>query len=257
MSLRVFAFGCHPDDIEILMGGTLFLLKQAGAEIHYMNPANGSLGTTKYDREEIIRIRREEGANAAALLGAVFHESIADDFEILYDPVLHRKVTAVVREIQPDVMLLLSPADYMEDHMNAVKLGYGAAFCRGMRNFQTIPERAPFLADITLYHAMPYPLCDMLNAPVEPDFFVDVESVVDDMKSMLAEHKSQKSWLDESQGVDAYIASMTDRTAEVGKRSGEFRHAEGWRKHNHTGFCQMDSSPLEDALREHIRFGRS
>lgn len=31
MALRVFAFGCHPDDIEILMSGTLFLLREAAA----------------------------------------------------------------------------------------------------------------------------------------------------------------------------------------------------------------------------------
>lgn len=252
MSLRVFAFGCHPDDIEILMSGTLFLLKEAGAEIHYMNPANGSLGTTEYDREEIIRIRKAEGIDAAALLGAEFHESIADDCEILYEPILLRKVAATVREIQPDIMLLLSPEDYMEDHMNAVKLGYTAAFCRGMRNFQTIPERPPFLNDIALYHAMPYPLCDMLNEPIEPHFYVNVEDVINDMKLMLAEHRSQKKWLDESQGLDAYIVSMTDRAAEVGKMSGKFRYAEGWRKHNHTGFCQRDSSPLEDTLGKQV-----
>lgn len=256
MGLRVFAFGCHPDDIEFLMSGTLFLLRQAGAEIHYMNPASGNLGTTEYGREDIVRIRRDESMNAAASLGAKFHESIADDFEIFYEPVLLRKVTAVVREIRPDIMLLLSPEDYMEDHMNAVKLGYGAAFCRGMTNFQTIPDRPPFLDDITLYHTLPFPLCDMLNEPVEPHFFVNVESVVGDMKSMLAEHQSQKKWLDESQGLDAYIASMVERTAGVGRMSGEFRYAEGWRKHNHTGFCRMDSSPLEDALEEHIRLRR-
>ena len=254
MGLCVFAFGCHPDDIEILMSGTLFLLKEAGAEIHYMNPANGSLGTTEYDREEIIRIRKAEGMNAAALLGAEFHESIADDCEILYDPILLRKVAAVVREVQPDIMLLLSPEDYMEDHMNAVKLGYTAAFCRGMRNFQTIPGRSPYLGDIALYHAMPYPLCDMLNAPIEPHFYVDVENVINNMKSMLAEHKSQKKWLDESQGLDAYIVSMTDRATEVGKMSGKYRYAEGWRKHNHTGFCQRDSSPLEDALKKQVLY---
>lgn len=43
-----FAIGAHPDDIEFMMGGTLFLLKEAGFESHYMTVANGSCGTTTH-----------------------------------------------------------------------------------------------------------------------------------------------------------------------------------------------------------------
>ena len=44
-SLTVLAFGCHPDDIEFMMAGTLLLLKDLGVELHYINIANGSCGT--------------------------------------------------------------------------------------------------------------------------------------------------------------------------------------------------------------------
>ena len=64
MSIRVFALGCHPDDIEFMMAGTLFLLKDAGCELHYMALANGSCGTTRHSIEEIVRIRRQEAQNA-------------------------------------------------------------------------------------------------------------------------------------------------------------------------------------------------
>jgi len=52
-----FAIGSHPDDLEFMMGGTLLLLKDRGAEVHYLNIANGSCGTEAYSREEIIRNR--------------------------------------------------------------------------------------------------------------------------------------------------------------------------------------------------------
>mgnify|MGYP000867140096 CR=1 FL=1 len=41
----VLAAVAHPDDIEFMMAGTLFLLKQAGAEIHLWNLANGCCGS--------------------------------------------------------------------------------------------------------------------------------------------------------------------------------------------------------------------
>ena len=72
----VFALACHPDDIEFMMGGTLFLLKAAGCSLHYMNLANGCCGSTRYSRDQTARIRREEGRAAAQLLGAQFHESL-------------------------------------------------------------------------------------------------------------------------------------------------------------------------------------
>ncbi|MFP4563332.1 MAG: PIG-L family deacetylase, partial [Spirochaetia bacterium] len=246
----VFAFGCHPDDIEFLMSGTLFLLREAGAEIHYMNPANGCLGTAEYSKEEIIDKRRRESMEAAEYLGAVFHESIAGDMEIRYTPELLARVTARIREIQPDILLLLSLEDYMEDHMNAARLGYTAAFCRGMTNYITDPPRDAVGKEIAVYHVMPYGLRDMMDRPVTPDFFINVEGVMDKKREMLALHASQKTWLDVSQGMDAYLESMQDMTAEMGSLSGSFRYAEGFRRHNPLGFCSPDYTPLENALKE-------
>lgn len=252
MSLSVFAFGCHPDDVEILMSGTLFLLREAGATIHYMNPANGCLGSNEYSKEETIRVRRQEAIEAAGMLGAEYHESIANDFEVFYNTDLLRKVTAIVRDVRPDILLLLSPQDYMEDHMNAARLGYGAAFCRGMKNFTTDPVRPPYLDDVAVYHALPYSLVTMLNDPVWPHFCVDVESVMNKKRSMLAMHRSQKSWLDESQGLDSYISAMADHAAEVGRISEVFYYAEGWRRHNHLGFCRKGYRPLEETLEKYV-----
>ena len=37
-------------------------------------------------------------------------------------------------------------------------------------------------------------------------------------------------------------------TAEVGRMSGRFRYAEGWRRHLHLGFCAPGADPLREAL---------
>ncbi len=46
-------------------------------------------------------------------LGAAYHESLANDLEVFYTPELISKVTAVVRQIRSDIMLLPSPEDYI------------------------------------------------------------------------------------------------------------------------------------------------
>ncbi len=248
MVKRVLALHCHPDDIEFMMAGTLFLLKKAGCELHYMNFANGCYGSAVYSREEAIHVRRKEAINAAAFIGAEFHDSLADDLNVFYDQDLIKKTMAVIRQIKPGILLLPSPEEYMEDHMNTCRIGVTAAFCRGMPNYPSIPEVPAIGNEMAVYHSMPYGLTDGLRRKIIPDFYIDIESIMDEKTKMLGFHKSQKEWLDESQGIDSYLKTMQKMSAEMGKNSGKYRYAEGWRRHSHLGFSSKEIMPLEEIL---------
>ena len=251
MNKRAFALAAHPDDIEFLMAGTLILLRRAGYQIHYMTIANGSCGAADQSRAEIIRIRRKEAQAAAAYIGAVYHESLVDDIEIFYERGLLIRVGAVMREIAPDILLLHSPTDYMEDHQNAARLAVTAAFCRNMANFVTDPPCDPVQQDVTVYHAQPHGNRDPLRQVVFPEIYVDVSHVVHEKREMLAYHKSQKAWLDQTQGMGAYLSVMEELSSEVGAMSGRFDYAEGWRRRSHLGLCEGSADPLSVALGEH------
>ena len=186
MTPIVFAVHCHPDDIEFTCAGTLFRLKDAGCELHYMTVANGCVGSMTTGVEETARVRAEESRAAAALLGAAYHESIANDLEVFYGTELIRRLLAVVREVGPDIMLVPSPQDYMEDHMNTSRVAVTAAFCRGMPNYPSIPPVAPIQKDVVLYHAMPHGLRDELRHSIVPDFYVDIGPAIDRKERMLA-----------------------------------------------------------------------
>ena len=245
---RAFAIAAHPDDIEFQMAGTLILLQRAGYEIHYMNIANGSCGTMDFSKQEIISIRREEAQLAAASIGAVYHESLVDDFAIFYEPKLLAKVAAIMRDVSPEILLLQAPQDYMEDHQNAARLAVTAAFTREMPNFVTDPVRNPISQPVTVYHAQPHGNLDPLGQPVIPDMAVNISDVMDVKRSMLAHHKSQKTWLDRTQGMDAYLDVMQDLNRELGALTGRYIYAEGWRKRRHLGFCDEAANPLFAAL---------
>lgn len=245
---RAMAIGAHPDDVEFFMAGTLVLLRQAGYEIHSMNVANGSLGSHEYPAAKLRRMRLAEVRAASRILGAVHHPPLVEDLGIYYEPRTLHRLAAVIREVGPAILLVPSPADYMEDHANACRLAVSAAFVRSMENCRTIPPRKPRYGDVTIYHAMPAGLRDPLRRRVIPGLFVDTTSVFETKLAALTEHRSQQNWLAESQKMNSYLRAMETMSLGVGRMSRRFRHAEGWRRHLHWGFCEEHADPLRDAL---------
>ena len=241
----------HPDDIEFYLAGTLLLLREAGWAIHYLTLSGGDCGSMTTGRDDTRRIRAAEARSAAAILGAEFHESFTSDMLIFYDEHLLRRLLAVVRKARPNIVLTHSPEDYMEDHMNTSRLAVTAAFARGMPNFASDPPSEPYGADVTVYHAMPHGLCDGLRRPIEPDLFIDTTSVHATKRQALAAHASQKEWLDATQGMESYLVSCDALSQAVGKLSGRYEHAEGWRRHLHLGFSAQADDPLARALSSH------
>ncbi len=243
-----FAIAAHPDDIEFVMAGTLLHLKAAGYELHYMNVANGCCGSSVTDAATTARIRLAEAKAACEVLGATFHPPLVNDLEIFYDRPTLARLASIVREVAPSIVLTHSPADYMEDHMNTGRLAVTAAFARGMPNFMVDPPTPAIDQAVTVYHAQPHGNRDGLGQPVLPGIFVDVTERMETKAKTLAAHASQKAWLDRSQGLDSYIASMRELMQEVGQLSGRFEYAEGWRRHSHLGFCSAEADPLVAAI---------
>lgn len=240
------AIAAHPDDIELMMAGTLLLLKKQGYGIHYLNLSSGNLGTIEHDSETIKKIRLEEARRAAEILGAHFHPPFCNDLEIFYEEKTLRKLATVIREVKPKIVLTHSPVDYMEDHTTTCRLAVTASFARGMSNFHSIPKRPAENYDCTLYHALPHGLKDPLRKIVAAGAFVNTTSAHQQKLEALKAHQSQQNWLDVSQKLNSYLQTMEDVSLRVGQMSGKFKHAEGWRRHLHYGFCDPDDDPLKE-----------
>jgi LmbE family N-acetylglucosaminyl deacetylase len=244
MMKTAMAIAAHPDDIELMMAGTLLLLKQQGYEIHYLNLSAGNLGTNEYDTETIKATRLNEAKRAAEILGGHFHPPFCHDLEIFYEEKTLRRLTAIIREVKPTIVLTHSPVDYMEDHTTTCRLAVTACFARGMSNFPSIPQRPAAGYDCTIYHALPHGLRDPLRRLVTAGAYVDTTSVQQRKLEALKAHQSQQSWLDVSQKLNSYLKTMEEISLQVGQMSGMFTYAEGWRRHLHYGFCSPDDDPL-------------
>ncbi len=247
-SFTVLAVGAHPDDIEFAMAGTLLRLKAAGARIHMWNLGSGSGGTATMARDKIVSLRRQEACDAAALAGATMHPSIADDFYIFYERQLMQRVSAGIRAIQPDMILTHSLDDYMEDHQNTARLVVTGAFSRISINLVTDPPQPIWDGNTTIYHAMPHGLRDNMRRRVMAEAYVDVTPYMSEKRALLACHRSQKEWLDQTQGMDAYLDDMERYARRVGRQSQRFQAAEGWRRHSALGFGPLTADPMAERL---------
>src|SRR5205807_8830587 len=126
----------HPDDAEFLCAGTLIrLAREKGWQVHIASMTPGDCGSAELPPEEISRLRRAEGAQAAALIGATYHCLEERDLLVSYNERTLEKVTRLLRLVQPEIVLTHSPADYMLDHEMTSQVVRAAAFAAPIPNF--------------------------------------------------------------------------------------------------------------------------
>ena len=140
---RVLAVGAHPDDVEIMCSGTLLMLRQLGCEIHVASLTLGDCGSFEHSNEELRRIRQREAQRACELLGSTYQHSGFNDLCIFNDDISNRRVTELVREVNPEVVVTHSPQDYMSDHEVTSLLVRNACFNAPIPNLPTVPVSRP------------------------------------------------------------------------------------------------------------------
>ena len=225
--LGVFA---HPDDAEFLCAGTLLrLVRQHGWQVHLATMTAGDCGSAELDPAQISRLRRTEAAQAAALLGGAYHCLEERDLLVMYNEQTLVRVTRLLRQVRPRLVLTHSPADYMLDHEMTSTVVRAAAFAAPIPNF--LRGEAPPLDRIPhLYYCDPIEGKDALGHDVAPAFCIDISTVIEDKAAMLACHASQRQWLLKHHGMDQYLEAMRSWAARRGQTVGVW-YAEGFRQH--------------------------
>jgi LmbE family N-acetylglucosaminyl deacetylase len=249
---RVLTYMAHPDDAEILVGGILLRLKAVGWEIGVATMTAGDCGSDRHSREEISRIRLAEAEAAAGFLGGRYACTGLKDVEVLLSTENVRKVVELMRIFGPDVVITHSPVDYMVDHEEASRLVRAAAFAVAMPLYQTghASPAAPVHATPALYYADAVEGVDHFGRRIYPDWYVDISEVMDDKRTMLSYHRSQRQWLRSHHGIDEYLNRMTSWAEMIGRECGAL-YAEGLRQHLGHGYPHEQL--LQASLKPHLR----
>jgi len=244
--MRILAFHAHPDDAEILAGGTLALLAARGHELVIATMTYGDCGSAHMSSQETAEVRRREAEQAAALLGASYRSAGFQDLAVYNNDPSRRRVTAILREVRPDIVITASPVDYMCDHEAASVLVRDCCFGAPAPNYAAEGAAPPLPSIPHLYFMQPLGNVDREGLFVAPDFVVDVSSVMETKRALAACHKSQRDWLRAHHGMDEYLDMMERWSRRLGEEVG-CGFGEGFRRYKGHPYPQ---TPLLEGLLE-------
>jgi len=166
----VVAVGAHPDDIEIVMGGTIATLTARGLRVLIVDLCDGE--PTRYAPHGV---RREQAARAAELLGASrtilgFHDRLLVD-----TPVARLAVAAVIRRHRPRFVFTSDGSGVHPDHKAVTDIVTHGVFYARLPKWNEVPG-GDALADSEPHEIerLFYGHCRMEQPWREFDFAVDV-----------------------------------------------------------------------------------
>ncbi len=165
MKLDVLAFGAHPDDIELVVGGTLIKLSGLGYRTGVVDMVRGELGT-----RGTPQIRAREAKASAKVLGLGVRENLQlKDGEIFNTPAARLKVIKVLRKYRPKLVFTHYWDDKHPDHVQTSQIVADACYLSGLDKIRTGQER--FRPQRILYFLLPH--------YVQPSLIVDVTDCFD------------------------------------------------------------------------------
>jgi len=135
-TIDVLAIFAHPDDGELLCGGTLARSVALGHSAGIIALTGGELGT-----RGTASLRAEESAAAAKVLGLSFRETLGlADGAVANTPENRAKLAALIRRAKPAVVITHSLKGRHPDHAVSAQLARDACFVAGLKNIEPAIE---------------------------------------------------------------------------------------------------------------------
>ena len=231
-SLRRLILGAHPDDSEFHAGGLASLYRELGHEVKMVSATDGSAGHHEIGRQELARLRRQEAAAAAAVIGATGETWEFPDGLLQPTLDLRHRVIAEIRTFRPDLVLTHRTNDYHPDHRAVGQAVQDASF------LVRVPLVVPEVPALDYDPVVAY-MADMFTkpSPLEPHVVLDIGSRIDTVVEMLARHASQVfQWLPFLEGTAADVP--TEETEQL-----------AWLKEWYTRTIRPRADRCRDALR--------
>ena len=158
----VLAIAAHPDDIELICGGTLVRAHMLGRSTGILDLAAGELGTLGTPE-----LRAKEAAKAAKVMGVSVRENLGfPDGGIANTPETRAKVAVVIRRLQPKIVITHSQHGRHPDHPIVAQLVRDACFVAGLKKVE--PKVAPH-RPLKVLHALSF-----REDNQKPTFVVDI-----------------------------------------------------------------------------------
>jgi len=176
-SVDLLAFGPHPDDLEIGLGGTIAHHAALGLKVALCDLTAGEMGSNG-----TVESRLAESEEARAALGAVWRENLRwPDRRIGKDPNHLEEAVVFIRRHRPRVVAAPYWTDRHPDHVAASQVLTEAVFNAGLRRYRA--EGEAWKPDWICYY--------FINDSATPSFVVDVTDHYERKRQALECHSSQ------------------------------------------------------------------
>jgi N-acetylglucosamine malate deacetylase 1 len=178
-ALDLLAIVAHPDDAELICGGSLIRAADAGRRTGVLDLTAGEAGSAGD-----AGTRAAEAERAARILGLTVRRNTGlADGALENSPGTRAVVAAALRELRPDTVVLMWPEGRHPDHRTASRLAYDACFVAGLR-------RAPIAGDPFRPRKVVYAMSYREHAP-KPTFVVDISDHFERKLDAIFAYRSQ------------------------------------------------------------------
>jgi N-acetylglucosamine malate deacetylase 1 len=191
--MKVLAIGAHPDDIEILMGGTVAAFLAQGDEVVPVIATDGAKGGTMAPAE-LVTIRRAEAAAASGVFGLQPVVLGFPDGGLRADTPVMDRLADLIRTERPHLIFTHAPNDYHGDHRalsDAVRIA------------------ANMVAPVMWMETM-------MGVGFVPTHYIDITPYIDFKRAAIRAHRSQ----DPERFVDMAELGGRYRSAQCNARDG-------------------------------------
>jgi LmbE family N-acetylglucosaminyl deacetylase len=184
--LRIIAFGAHPDDCELQVGGVGAMWAAKGHHVKLVSVTNGDIGHWREAGGPLAMRRKNEAEQASKILGTTVEVLDNHDGELMPTLENRRAIIRLIRQWKADIVLSPRPNDYHPDHRYTAILVQDAAY------MVTVPFICPETPPLTNNPVFMY-YTDRFQKPnpSQPDIAISIDSVIDKKLNALAVMESQ------------------------------------------------------------------
>jgi LmbE family N-acetylglucosaminyl deacetylase len=217
--MRVLAIGAHPDDLEILCGGTLTKYFAKGHKIIMAIVTDGAAGSTELSTEELKKVRRQEAEASAKLINADFIW-LGEPDELFFETEKTRlQIVDLIRKAKPEVIITHAPTDYHPDHQAVSRSVLNASFVSSLSNIKSEHTVHELVCPI-------YYMETLAGVNFQPNDYVNITEHFEMKRKMLACHASQIKWLKAHDKID--ILEFIETTAKFRGYQAGVKYAEAF-----------------------------
>lgn len=212
--LDILAVVAHPDDAELICGGSLIKSASLGQRTGVLDLTRGETGS-----RGTPELRAREAERAGEIMGLTARRNAGlPDSKLMNTPEARARVAEILRELRPRIIITHWMSGRHPDHRAAAELAYDAGFLAGLKNFHAPGE--PF-RPFKVVHALSF-----REDAEKPTFVVDITREMDQKLEAIQAYGSQ--FVDVSAAGEVFPGgnrSFQDQIRAQGARAGSLIRA--------------------------------